>query len=139
MMKFMTTIFLIGFMIAGTAEAGSAHPAVVILDSMVKNFENSDLIQLNKDLDETMIGYTQLQESIKLALNSQKQIKIKLGPKRYTKAKEIYVIQCDWEKTYLLLPNLSPKKVKGRTLFLFQLKNKEWKLASVSGDNIFSL
>ena len=130
---FFSLVFIAG------ARAGTSHPADTLLDSIVKNFESAEAAGLSKSFDETMIGYTQLQESVKAALNSQKQVKIKLGVKKFTKAKDIYVIQCDWVKTYLLMPNLTAQKVSGRTLFLFQLKNKQWKLASMSGDNIFSL
>ena len=139
MKKYLGVIIYFIFNFASVAQAASMHPADIQLDSMIKNYENSDSQQLGKNFDESMIGFTQLQESVKVALNVQRQIKIKLGAKRFTKAKEIYVIQCDWEKSYLMMPNLIPKKVSGRTLFLFQFKNKEWKLASLSGDNIFSL
>lgn len=117
----------------------AAKNAESVLFTILKLFSEGQITEIANHVDDKMIGYTQFFEAINQASNKKKDIKISSKEKRTTKGKDIFIIQLEWEQRYLELPGLAPKLVKGKTLFLFQLIDKNWKLTSQSGDNIFAL
>ena len=86
----------------------------------------------------SMIGRQQLFDAMRASLALQKQIRISLRDPRFANTDSVIIIQTNWDKRYLTLPTLAPKLQSGSSSFVMQKTPDGWRLAGLSGDNIFN-
>jgi hypothetical protein len=117
----------------GTAE--DIKKATTALDDLFRAYETGNIGVLRKALDPSMIGFQAMLDGIKNEINRCKQMRITLTDTQIQAGPDLAVIQTDWQKRCLLLPNFSPQLQTGHANFLLHREVGGWSLANVTGSN----
>lgn len=116
-----------------------ASEAFMALKNILKNYASGDTAAVEAQIDTRMVGLAQLMDQMRQSSSVQKNIDIVLQEPRYTKSRQVYVVNVEWQKRYNQLPNMNTQLVSGQSTFMFQHIDKKWKMSSLSGDNPFAL
>lgn len=112
--------------------ASAAHQA---LNEMLRTYESGNTVNLQSYFDSSMIGYQKLIDGISVEANNCKQMRINLSNTKTQVGPDLAVIQTNWEKRCLLLPNFKPVVESGQSNFLMHKNLNGWKMTGISGAN----
>jgi hypothetical protein len=115
-----------------------AKQAVDTLNAMLVAFENGDTAKVAESIEPTLVGLAVLLKSVDESHAQQRSIRIHLQDLQVTAGGDDALIGADWEKRYLSAAKLAPGLAKGRATFVFRRTGKQWKLAGMTGDNLFA-
>lgn len=121
--------------IADLAEAQKARSA---LDELIRAYEIGNIALIQSRLSPSMIGYQRFVDGMLRDTNWMKQIRIHLFDTQVTAGPDVAVIQTGWEKRFLTVTTFAPELYTGRSLFLLHRDQGEWRIANMSGDNLFA-
>lgn len=121
----------------GRAEDG--RKALATLNEVFSAYSNGDTVTLRDKLDPKMIGFQNMLDNVTREANTCKQMRIQLKDTQVQAAPDIVVIQTNWEKRCLLLPNMTPQLSTGHSTFLLQVGAGDFSITGISGKNPFQL
>lgn len=121
--------------IADLAEAKKARSA---LDELIRAYETGNIAFIQSRLSPSMIGYQRFLDGVGRDSNLMKQIRIHLFDTQVTAGPDVAMIQTGWEKRFISVASFAPELYSGRSLFLLHRDQGEWKIANMSGDNLFA-
>lgn len=120
-------------------DAGKAGAAQDALERIFRAYESNDAGTLESLLDPAAVDLKAVLENARESQNQQKQIRISIKDVQVTVNPDFAFVQVNWEKRFLSLPDMKPKLVVGHATFAMNRSAAEWRLAGISGDNIFAV
>lgn len=108
------------------------------LDEFISAYEAGNTALIQRRLDPAMLGYGVFLNSIVEDMNNQKQIRFLIKDRTAQCGSDLASINFRWEKRYLDLQTFNPQLQTGQASILVYLKNGEWKLSGITGDNPFA-
>lgn len=120
----------------GTANGASAAQAA--LNEMLRAYETGNTAILRKNFDQSMIGLQQMLDGIAVEASRCKQMRVDLHDTKTSVGPDLAVIQTDWEKRCLMMPDLRPTLNSGQSTFLMHRGLGGWKTTGISGANPFA-
>ena len=125
----------------GLAKVGSLEDqrlAGIAFDELLRAYEAGNTNFIRNRIDVSMIGYQKFIDDIVLENNQCKQMRVRLLDTQLQAGPDLAVIQTNWEKRCLLLPNFTPRLEQGNSTFLLQKGKNGWYLVSLTADNLFT-
>ena len=116
----------------------SNNPAQQVLNDFIDAYERADIAYIQRRLDPTMVGYSAFLSSMMKDINVQKQNRFLIQNRNVQCGPDLAVINFKWEKRYLDLATFRPRLQTGQAAVLTHLKDGQWKLSGISGDNPFA-
>lgn len=111
--------------------------ATLALKELFRYYESGNVNFIRNRLDPSMIGFQKLLDGISTETNQCKQMRIRLYDTQVQAGPDLAVIQTNWEKRCLMLPNFTPRVDTGFTTFLMHKEKTGWGMAALSNDNPF--
>jgi uncharacterized lipoprotein YehR (DUF1307 family) len=111
--------------------------ATMALEELFRYYEAGNVNFIRNRLDHSMIGFQKLLDGISTETNQCKQMRIRLYDTQVQAGPDLAVIQTNWEKRCLMLPNFAPRVDSGFTTFLMHKEKTGWGMAALSNDNPF--
>jgi hypothetical protein len=85
-----------------------------------------------------MIGFGVLMQKVHDSIAAQKQIRIALKDLQTTVGPDAAFVRVSWEKRFLALPAMTAVLRSGSCILVFQRDGANWRLAGITGDNLFA-
>ncbi len=121
--------------VAGFEQMQQARDAFV---DLLRAYEAGNVLLFQRRLDPAMMGYQQLLDGVRSDANALRQIRMQLIDTQITAGPDVTVIQTGWEKRSLSAATFQPQLSSGRSQILMHRGKDGWRLAAVSGDNLFA-
>ena len=115
-----------------------AKQALDALRDMLTAYENSDATKVESAMLPTLVGLTSLLKSIQDSHIQQRAIRIDLRQTNVSASSEDVIISAAWEKRYLSAVGSAPGLARGKATFVFRRSGGQWKLAGITGNNLFA-
>lgn len=115
-----------------------AKQALDALRDMLTAYENSDATKVESAMLATLVGLTSLLKSIQDSHVQQRAIRIHLRDTNVSAGSEDVIISAAWEKRYLSAVGSAQGLARGRATFVFRRNGGQWKLAGMTGNNLFA-
>lgn len=116
----------------------STSPAQQVLNDFIDAYERADVAYIQRRLDPAMVGYSAFLSNMMKDINVQKQNRFLIQNRNVQCGPDLAVINFKWEKRYLDLATFRPRLQTGQAVVLTHLKDGQWKLSGISGDNPFA-
>ena len=116
----------------------SDSPAQQVLNDFIDAYERADIAYIQRRLDPAMVGYSAFLSNMMKDINVQKQNRFLIQNRNVQCGPDLAVINFKWEKRYLDLATFRPRLQTGQAAVLTHLKDGQWKLSGISGDNPFA-
>lgn len=120
----------------GTQE--DARLASAALDEILSAYEQGNVNLLRSRLNPSMIGLQKLLDDVTRENNICKQMRILLLDKQVQAGPDLAVVQTNFQKRCLQVPNFTPVFFSGHTTFLMHREAGGWTMAAVSGNSPFT-
>lgn len=115
----------------GTVADG--HKAALALDEILRAYGMGNVSFIRDHLDPHMIGFQKLLDDIVVETNQCKQLRVRLLDTQIQAGPDLVVIQSNWEKRCLQLPNFTAQLFKGHSTFLMHRQTSGWSVSAISG------
>ena len=109
------------------------------LDELFRAYETGNTNFIRNRLDPSMIGYQRLIDNIVVENNQCKQMRVNLLDTQLQAGPDLAVVQTNWEKRCLQLPNYTQRFEQGHSTFLMHKGRNGWYMAALSLDNPFAV
>jgi hypothetical protein len=116
-------------------DIGEGGKAATALDEILRAYEAGNTGFIRGRLDPSMIGFEKLMDGIIVEANQCKQMRINLLDTQVQAGPDLAVIQTNWEKRCLQLPNFAARLDSGHSTFLMHRTAGGWNMVAVSGSN----
>jgi hypothetical protein len=123
---------------ASAAQAKGSEGVERALKELIAAYENADANGVEAHLDPTMIGFGVLMQKVHDSIAAQKQIRIALKDLQTTVGPDAALVRVSWEKRFLALPAMTAVLRSGSCILVFQRDGANWRLAGITGDNLFA-
>ncbi|MBI1889791.1 MAG: hypothetical protein HYS18_04025 [Burkholderiales bacterium] len=123
---------------AQESKESKTQAAQKTLNEIFRAYESGKPFALDAYMDTKMIDYQSVLDAVRDTQNQQKQISVLTKDVQAVGTGDMVMVQLNWEKRYLALPNLTPKLASGQASFQMKLTAKGWRLAGIKGDNVFA-
>ena len=120
----------------GTVEDG--QKAESALNDILRAYGNGDVNYIREHLDSSMIGFQNLLDGIVVENNQCKQMRLRLLDTQTQAGPDLVVIQSNWEKRCLQLPNMVSRLFTGHSTFLMHLGSNGWGITAITGSSPLS-
>lgn len=107
-------------------------------EAFVRAYETGDVLLIQRRLDPAMVGYQQFLDGVRSDVNALRQIRMQLLDTQIAAGPDVAVIQTAWEKRALNAATFQPLLLSGRSQILMHRGNDGWRLAAITGDNLFA-
>ena len=119
-------------------DANDMRNAALALDELLAAYEQGNVGFLRSHLNPSMIGLQKLLDDVTKEHNVCKQMRVLLLDKQVQAGPDLAVVQTNFQKRCLLLPNMTPAFTSGHTTFLMHRQGSGWSMAAVSGTSPFT-
>ncbi|MDB5804634.1 MAG: hypothetical protein JWN73_1956 [Betaproteobacteria bacterium] len=119
-------------------DANDMRNASLALDELLAAYEQGNVGYLRAHLNPAMIGLQKLLDDVTKENNLCKQMRVLLLDKQVQASPDLAVIQTNFQKRCLQLPNMTPVFFSGHTTFLMHREPGGWTMAAVSGVSPFN-
>lgn len=106
-------------------------------ESLVRAYERGDVLAFERELDADMIGRGRFIDALQRDANAMRNLRVHLSDLQLSAGRDVAVVNVRWEKRFLGATDLQPGLQTGRSVILMHRDDGGWRMASVSGDNLF--